>query len=208
MRCLIDHANMVNLFWSEKCGCTYIKSLYNYYIRGVENRHPHTVEFGYELPFKDPDYKNILVVRNPYDRLVSGYFDKYVDGHFTCDLGKCTFEEFIDHFNNFKYEKIDYDHFSLQFSRAYDDVVFNKVYDIESFHDQEVVKEFVNEFTLKKHDFDLSQVISRHVYDHDHTNASRHRLNKKEAYSLPYEELCALKKEGYVPYYSCFYNEH
>jgi len=196
---------MVNLFWSEKCGCTYIKSLYNFYVRGLKDtRHPHTLEFGCETPFFDPDYRNILVVRNPFDRLISGYIDKYVDGHLTCDIGEVNFEEFVEIFVQYGHTKIDYDHFSPQFSRAYhNDMVFHKIYDIDHFDDAD----FIDQFHVKKTNYDPSVKLSKSYYEHDHTNANRTRVWCENVFDKPYQELRDLKRSGYVPFYRCFYDD-
>jgi hypothetical protein len=164
-------------------------------------REPHTFEFAYEEPFMDPDYKNIVIIRNPYDRILSGYYDKYVDGHLTPDIGELTFEEFINSFPN---DKIDFDHFSLQFSRAYNEnIIFDKIYDIDHFD----VHDFINQFTLKKREYNNDQYISRSFYKNDHTNEFRKNIYLYNAYKTPYNELCIIKQNKFVPYYNCFYNQ-
>ncbi len=205
MRCFVDNANMVNIFWSEKCGCTYLKSLYNYYIRGVDMS-PHTKEWAGNEEFQDPNgnrYKNILIVRNPYHRIISGFYDKYVDGNFSFTLNKPTFKEFVNILET-KPEIIDYDHFSPQFSRAYyNELFFDVIYDIDSFDE----KDFLNNFKLKSLEYNPTINISKSYYKNDHTNEKRIKIYVKNAYDLSYTDLCYLKRTSQVPLYSCFYND-
>ena len=63
------------------------------------------------------EYTVILVIRNPYERLLSGYVDKYIDKPdvFIMPEGVTTFRKFILCLKNTP-EKINGHHFCLQTS--------------------------------------------------------------------------------------------
>lgn len=89
MEAIVDNQNKVLIFWNAKCGCSFVKSLF---IQS-KGREPsdfediHTIiGYGYpgeEYSYVNPNdltrydsYKKVLVVRDPYKRLVSGFLEK------------------------------------------------------------------------------------------------------------------------------------
>ena len=193
MRCIIDHKNKVNLFWTEKCGCTFIKQIYSYYVRGLERDvDPH--DELYEMTEYMEGYTNILVVRNPYHRLISGFLHRFVAGPESAKLKFQDFKEFLES----DFRTIDYDHFAPQFARAYNDSLkFDFVYDLDGLDIFNGSNGFLRHFEHKPIDPSIS-------FKNNHTNQTRSKLCMPNAHKLPYRRLCMLKKMGFVPQYCDF----
>jgi hypothetical protein len=69
--------------WSAKCGCSHIKVIYKFLVENSINFEDRDIKAYNELGFIDDSYTIILLVRNPFHRLVSGFIDKYrIDGPF------------------------------------------------------------------------------------------------------------------------------
>jgi hypothetical protein len=78
---LLDKKRKIAFGWSAKCGCTHIKKLYWYLTTNDENHELHNfkyrkIEYA-NLPSDYAEYTFIIIIRNPYERLVSGFLDKY-----------------------------------------------------------------------------------------------------------------------------------
>jgi len=77
------------IFWSAKCGCTTLKNILAIYLKVDNNNKYRHIHLNKELKLKINKrdnkkidiYKNyniVMLIRNPYKRLVSGFLDKYV----------------------------------------------------------------------------------------------------------------------------------
>jgi len=89
MQFIIIHDKKLIFFWSPKCGCTTLKSILVIYFN-IENtikyKHVHcNEELGIKINKRNKNkidiYKNydiVMLIRNPYKRLVSGFLNKYV----------------------------------------------------------------------------------------------------------------------------------
>lgn len=102
--------------WSAKCGCTHVKKLF-YYLQNNENQKLHTQNDINSLPKNINEYTTILIVRNPYERILSGFLDKYqINGEFRKKwrYKKLTFSLFINELVSNKYRMIDTHHFIPQ----------------------------------------------------------------------------------------------
>jgi hypothetical protein len=125
--------------WSPKCGCTHVKNMIYY----LENKHLERIHFGihdtHELPDNISDYIFIIIIRNPFKRLISGFLEKYKLGRQFRHLWNIelpiTFTNVIDKIIESNYSVIDYEHFSPQTSGWFNEnVKMHKqliIYDIE-----------------------------------------------------------------------------
>jgi hypothetical protein len=81
MKFLVDDKQKIIFGWSAKCGCTHIKKIFLYLYDDVinleKNCHPTSAKYVSKLPNDIQNYTTIIVSRNPYKRLVSGFLDKY-----------------------------------------------------------------------------------------------------------------------------------
>lgn len=109
------------IFWSPKCGCTTLKTILSHYFNLDNKINVHKSKF---LNFKtnnqssykkDVKYDILFLIRNPYDRLVSGFVDKYVTGKLKNPKNCNNFEDFVNILLNTP-NKIEYGHFTKQTS--------------------------------------------------------------------------------------------
>jgi len=142
--------------WSAKAGCTHIKNILSYLF---QKKYP-TYKFIYEekikkddkltaihsifdiknLPTVIDDYRIILIVRDPYKRLVSGFIDKY---SFYNNLYSywdpsvlLTFSNFVNEIEKDDWKHIEPHHFQPQTSQAFEDRILRHtnltIYDLEN----------------------------------------------------------------------------
>lgn len=148
---LVDSINKVIFGWSAKCGCTHIKNLFFY----LTNENPffqvHRPQSYCKLPSDYSNYNIIIITRNPYDRLVSGFKDKYMEQRITLegyDTTTLTFNEFTTELLNNGFAKINFHHFTRQLSEEWNDELINisnniKYYDI-NFVDYDYISSLYN----------------------------------------------------------------
>ena len=101
-----DEKNKLVWGWSAKCGCSHIKNLILNY-QNIDSKEIHTNRFINGLPDNIENYDLIIVMRNPFKRIVSGFTDKfsskgelrfyYTDDHL-------TFSVFVDFILNNNFE--------------------------------------------------------------------------------------------------------
>lgn len=135
---LVDSVRKIAFGWSAKCGCTHIKNLYHFLITGKPATNIHNGSYG-KLPHDHKDYKIIIIIRNPYDRIVSGFLDKYKHGSGAFrskakSLDPLTFTKFVNELDtNGTGSIIDTHHFCPQLSENWnDDIIIHKIYDIKN----------------------------------------------------------------------------
>ena len=87
MQFIIIHDKRLIIFWSPKCGCSTLKTILAIYFNihdPIKYSHIHLNKELDKLIDKNEDnlkYKNydlVFLIRNPYDRLASGFMNKYV----------------------------------------------------------------------------------------------------------------------------------
>jgi len=146
---IVDNKNKVLVFWNAKCGCSFVKALFlqsrEIPLPEFEQLHE-IIGYGYspnqEFSFIDTNdleryssYKKVLIVRDPYKRLVSGFLEKIPKwikaGHFnqSCYL---SFNDFISKISEINgvvscgsSSFYDIKHFIPQFSEKYE--IFEKM---------------------------------------------------------------------------------
>lgn len=120
MRFIVNEEKKIIFGWSPKCGCTHIKNIVGF----LENKNVFGVNSVMyntcELPENLNNYIIIIIIRNPYKRIISGLLDKYKESGLFRHLWNIdiplTFENFIDKIMESNYNIIDYEHFSTQTS--------------------------------------------------------------------------------------------
>jgi hypothetical protein len=143
---LIDNDKRIIFGWSAKCGCSHVKCMFIFLTKGIndfKNIDVHTGTMN-KLPDDITDYKIILITRNPYKMIISGFIEKYSVGGSLYDRrneiisnDSFTFAKFINALIDDKYFiKINKHHFTKQLSENFDDRLkkhnFVVVYDIEN----------------------------------------------------------------------------
>ncbi|ROQ20046.1 sulfotransferase family protein [Marinimicrobium koreense] len=179
-QCYVDHGKKIVVFWAPKSGCTSIVDIFaegvlegRWELKGKAYSRKDLVYFGYHHNYRQAyqllrsgeGYKSIAVLRDPYDRAVSGYIEKFVrhsSGRpiLTCDdmepfarktymnicehhgLGVAdgiTFRQFVDYICDCvskRMESLDH-HFNSQVPHFYREVGFSYdyLYRLSSFPD-------------------------------------------------------------------------
>lgn len=121
MRFLVDTQRKFMIGYTAKAGCTHLKHIFYYMRDGALHDDVHVVKLtGLTKDVQDNigAYTVLIVVRNPYERLVSGFLDKYhpVRGEFRekWGSGTLTFAEFVQALVAQDWERVDENHFAPQ----------------------------------------------------------------------------------------------
>ena len=80
MRFLVDEINKIIFGWNAKAGCSHIKNLFYYLTDTQPFTNIHRQVADKSLPDDYIKYTIIIITRNPYERIVSGFIEKYVSG--------------------------------------------------------------------------------------------------------------------------------
>jgi len=139
MRFLVDNKNKIIFGWSAKCGCSHIKYIYYFLKNNKLHNKIHTEKDTNNLPKNITKYTTIIICRNPYKRLVSGFLDKYkINGEFRYQWNHdiITFSMFINELIKNDWHMINEHHFTPQTTEYFDKKILKskiiKCYDIEN----------------------------------------------------------------------------
>lgn len=135
MKFLVNHDKKLLIGWSRKCACGTVKKWFcdfsGIYVPEEVSIHDYIRNnkqlLGIEPSFNYREYTKVLVIRNPYARLVSGYVDKVVFSG-TLNVAE-TFGEFVDKLVK---GKIKNSHFFLQTGEDFIHLKWNYVIKQES----------------------------------------------------------------------------
>lgn len=114
---LVDKNRKIIFGWSAKCGCSHIKIIYWFLQTDKIKNKIHTEKDRNSLPDDIENYTTLVFIRNPYERLVSGFLDKYkIDGQYRHKWKDhfLSFSNFIDRLVNKDWKAIDKHHFIPQ----------------------------------------------------------------------------------------------
>lgn len=143
MKFLVDEKKKIIFGWSPKCGCTHIKKIFLYLYKNEinleANCHPKCAIYNKKLPNNIHNYTTIIICRNPYKRLISGFLDKYnsTNGKLRhlWKHDELTFREFVKELIMKNWNVIDKHHFEPQTSDDFKEYVLNskelRIFDIE-----------------------------------------------------------------------------
>lgn len=195
----INKKKKIIFWWSAKSGCSTVKSIMFELIFPKINISKLPASYFHKSIAKPKNkitleeakqYINILFIRDPYKRLVSGFIDK-------CIINKKNRffkpKNFIDAVDNIS--KLDPDknhHFCPQTSEHFiKELKYDIIYDIERINYEQL-----SILCGKK-------IIDRKFYQ---TGYSQEQLSNQRSYLLNYNELLSLKKKKDIPPYYTFYN--
>jgi Sulfotransferase family len=201
---LVDNTNKLIFGWSAKCGCSHIKKLYQFLANKNEPFVHMQHYYGSPFPQSMDGYTVIIILRNPYERIVSGYLDKYSEGghyyHWWTSNQRLTYRNFIDEIIKNTFKQIHHHHFTPQLSEdwgKFQALLLNgakpkeiKVYDL-----QNIDYGFIENICNRK--------IPKYVLEYrgDHIN------KRKEVISTPVYDLTQPEFENKKPKLKCFYDE-
>jgi hypothetical protein len=197
---IVDKQRKVIFGWSAKCGCSHVKRLYKFLKNKPIDGKIHTITSNKCIPDDIEKYTTILISRDPYKRLVSGFLDKYRKNGPYRHMWKhdnITFSKFVDELIKNDWKMVEKHHFTPQTSEKFDMRVMLsrciKCYDIESI-DYSYIETLYNvnipeEFKSKKEGHERKKyelTIEEPVYDVDMSKYYEFNVDSKYFYS---EEL-------------------
>lgn len=195
MKYLICKNKNVIFGFNTKCGTQHIHYLYNFlhddfdkavfYHKSVDN-----------ISDKYSNYKLIIIVRNPYERIVSGFKEKYSNPLYKTykpysipgiKYDKLTFRQFVNELYNNKFKNIDKYHFNLQTNSKYnfinhEDII---IYDIKNIDYEYISKIFDKKITdnIKycrgDHINKNTKIMNKPVYDLENILYRNLKINSK-----------------------------
>lgn len=195
MRFLVDTKNKVIFGWSAKCGCSHIKTIY-LFLQNLENHPIHTALDSNALPIDIETYITIIISRNPYKRIISGFLDKYRKNGIFRHLythNTLTFSKFVNELIKNDWKMINRHHFTPQTTESFNTKILHskciKFYDIENIDysyietlytkipDRVLHKKQGHELTIK------SDTFTGNAYDLNIDNYQNYNINFKLFYN-------------------------
>jgi hypothetical protein len=136
---LDDKERKIAIGWSAKCGCTHIKKIFYYFQNNKIDNSVHRKEEYEKINIEfDPDYIIILIIRNPYERLISGFLNKYHNNsgykrYLWKKNKELTFKNFVEELCTDNFKILNKHHFTPQLSENWNDDLKERklfIYDI------------------------------------------------------------------------------
>jgi hypothetical protein len=167
------------VFWvSFGCGSSTIKSIlledftsYNYSKKTISAEEAN-------------EYKNIIFVRNPYERFIYSIFKEYVDGSKSSEYKLQNIAESFSKLKDFKSV-----YFEKQTAHSFENLKYYKVYDIKKIDHELLSKELNRSIVFRHHDNNQTDEIIEH------------------ANRISYRQLSQLKKNKKIPNFKSFYKK-
>lgn len=153
MKFIVDNEKKVIFGWSAKCGCSHIKKIFWYLKTNDENYEIHRKEEHGVLPDDVNHYTVIIIVRDPLERLVSGFLDKYRTwGEFRGNWRNksITFENFVNALIANDFSQVDDHHFLPQTKENFDNDMLSKSKKVVVYDLKKIDYEFIEQLYNKK----------------------------------------------------------
>jgi hypothetical protein len=201
---LVDNDNKVIFGWSAKCGCSHIKKLYQF-LADKNEPFVHMLNY-YSSPFPPSleGYTIFIILRNPYERIISGYLDKYSEGghyyHWWKSEKPLTFSNFVDEIVKNTYKMIHRHHFTPQMSEDWSKFQ-RKLLNGEN-------PKNIIVYDLLKIDYDYIEKLYNKKIPKEVLEFRGEHINKrKENIDYPVYDLVQEEYKDKKPKIKCFYNE-
>ncbi len=195
---LIHEEKKIVFGWSAKCGCSHVKKMFHFLENGNIDNPIHIDNEYNKLPENINDYILILFIRNPYERIISGFLDKYKKNGECRSLWKIddslTFHNFIRMVSIKNYSVIEYHHFTPQTTEEFKYVENHPnliIYDIKNIDYAYIEKLFDSKIP--------EEII---LFRGDHKNKGETIVNYS-LYNIHIDDLIDIK-----PITHLFYNEY
>jgi len=199
---LIDKKLKIIFGWSAKCGCSHIKKIFKYLCYDKDHTNVHSTGDYNDLPYDVEQYVIILIIRNPYDRLVSGFLDKY---NIKKPLRKqwpiqyIRFCDFVDKLVEKNWDIVDQHHFTPQTTENFnlEKLLLSKrlsVYDIKNI-DYEYIESLYNKKIPEHilnfrggHENKKTNLLEEYVYNLNMEDYNDYKVPTKYFYSNDIKE--------------------
>ena len=199
MKFFINKEKKIILYWSAKCGCSHIKKIW-WYLNNCDKNDVHDHKYNHKyLPNNIKDYTTIIIIRNPYKRIISGFLDKYnKNGQFIhkWKYSSLTFSKFVDEVIKNNWKMIDKHHFTQQTTEEFDNKIFLskvvKFYDIKNIDYEYIEKLFNKKITeyIKnwkgnhtRNNVNINIKLKKYIYDLDILEYYNYKINIKYFYN-------------------------
>jgi len=204
---LVDEQKMVIFGWSAKCGCSHVKRLYNFLVGNVNIDLHSTKNTEHIFPENIQDYTVIIVVRDPFERIVSGFLNKYKIGlqYYNCwtentNAQPLTFRNFVNELVQHKFKIVNEHHFTPQLSEHWyklsDAILGGKSPKSVIFYD------------IAKIDFPFLQNLYGKKIPWEIMNFKGDQMNEKtEEVDIPVCDLLQTQYANTTPLTRCFYDQ-
>lgn len=197
MRFLVDENLKIVIGWSAKSGCSHIKKIFWYLKTNNENYKIHTQKEDNGLPDDIENYIVILIIRNPYERIVSGFLDKYgPKGTFRrlWTNKEISFTNFIDELVKNNWSVIDNHHFTPQTTEKFNNNIILKSKELKIFDIKNIDYSYIENLYNKKitdnllnfrggHERKTIIPLEKNVYDLDMKTYHGYNVNIKYFYN-------------------------
>ena len=156
---------------------------------------------GVQIKNSEDSGTKIVIFRNPFKRLISGYLNKYVEhtkyrqrlkNKDICE----TFSNFVNHIKDEGLSKIDQQHFSPQLKK-YKNITVDKVFNADDLED---FGKYVN--SKSTNDIEVPVIVWNYK-----KNVDEPENPVEDPFTLKRSELTDLINNKKVPLYSSFYTE-
>lgn len=202
---LVDTEKKIIFGWSAKCGCSHIKNIFWFLQTNNIINTIHTEKDYNILPNDIENYITLIFSRNPYDRIVSGFFDKYRnEGEFR-KLWKhstITFNKFVDEVIKNNWSMIDKHHFTPQTTEYFNEkILLSKIikfYDIcnidyeyiEQLYNKKIPEDIIHKKYghERKYQINIDEYYDKYVYDLNIDDYINYNINIKYLYNKEIKE--------------------
>ena len=201
MHFLVDTNKKIIFGWSAKCGCSHVKHIFWFLQTDNLENLIHTEKDINELPNDIENYTTIIFIRNPYERIISGFLDKYRKGGEYRHLWEnsfLSFSQFVDKLISNDWNTIDFHHFTPQTTESFDKkILLSKIikfYDIGKI-DYKYLKQLYNKkipecVMNKKHEriCQIKKDFGKYVYNLNIDDYVDYIIDKKYFYNQEIRE--------------------
>ena len=197
MKFLFDVINKILFGWSAKCGSTHIKNLYHF-LSSHENHKELFESMDNDNILDFSTYRIIIFIRNPYERVVSGFLEKYKSKGLLRNLWDngqpLTFRNFVNELIKGDYNVIEEHHFTPQLSEEWCDSMKQ--------HSPLYV------FDITNINYGLLEILySKKIPNEIREFKGEHCNKNTETVDFPVYDLPIDNYEFYRPLVECFYDE-
>ena len=201
MHFLVDTNKKIIFGWSAKCGCSHVKHIFWFLQTDNLENLIHTEKDINELPNDIENYTTIIFIRNPYERIISEFLDKYRKGGEYRHLWEnsfLSFSQFVDKLISNDWNTIDFHHFTPQTTESFDKkILISKIikfYDIGKI-DYKYLKQLYNKkipecVMNKKHEriCQIKKDFGKYVYNLNIDDYVDYIIDKKYFYNQEIRE--------------------
>ena len=186
---LIDNVYKIIFGWSPKCGCSHVKKIYYFLAKNKINCLIHVKnEYTKDLPNDIENYTVVIITRNPYKRIVSGFLNKYrLDGPFRSKWTQeiISFSGFVDELIKKNWNVIDRHHFIPQTKEKFNEEKIMRAKCIKCYEIENIDYNYLEELYNKKIPIELLNFRgnNRKKYDEDF-NEPVYDLNMEDYYNF------------------------